>query len=81
MREVGKREAYEWFLFIFPFFVFGETPRYILPALATMTLHLSPRPALYVSRRATTAPGPSRSRSTTRTMPSPRMREGSGGKR
>ena len=39
MREVGKREAYEWFLFIFPFFVFGETPRYIIPGLVTSLLH------------------------------------------
>jgi cellulose synthase/poly-beta-1,6-N-acetylglucosamine synthase-like glycosyltransferase len=40
MREVGKRELYEWFLFIFPFFVFGETPRYILPAITTTALTL-----------------------------------------
>ena len=40
-RELGKRELYEWFLFIFPFFVFGETPRYILPALTTMSMILS----------------------------------------
>jgi len=39
-REVSKRATYEWFLFIFPFFVFGETPRYIIPAVATTTLHL-----------------------------------------
>jgi cellulose synthase/poly-beta-1,6-N-acetylglucosamine synthase-like glycosyltransferase len=39
MREINKRELYEWFLFIFPFFVFGETPRYILPAVVTGVLH------------------------------------------
>jgi cellulose synthase/poly-beta-1,6-N-acetylglucosamine synthase-like glycosyltransferase len=40
MREIRKREIYEWFLFIFPFFVFGETPRYIIPALSTAVLHI-----------------------------------------
>ena len=38
--EVGKREIYEWFLFIFPFFVFGETPRYIVPAVVTSIAHM-----------------------------------------
>lgn len=31
--ELTKREPWQWFLFVFPFFVFGETPRYIIPAL------------------------------------------------
>ncbi|MDK1020771.1 MAG: glycosyltransferase family 2 protein [Candidatus Hydrogenedentes bacterium] len=33
MDQLGNRPLYEWFLFFFPFFVFGEIPRYIIPAL------------------------------------------------
>lgn len=40
LHELRKRELYEWFLFVFPFFVLGETPRYIIPALVTSTVHL-----------------------------------------
>jgi cellulose synthase/poly-beta-1,6-N-acetylglucosamine synthase-like glycosyltransferase len=31
MTELGNRPVFEWFLFFFPFFVFGEVPRYIVP--------------------------------------------------
>jgi len=58
--EVNKREIYEWFLFIFPFFVFGETPRYILPAVVTSAAHLlgylgrpSPRAQAFLETRPT----------------------------
>jgi len=39
-REINKRAFYEWLLFIFPFFVFGETPRYLIPAVGTFVLNL-----------------------------------------
>jgi len=32
MNELGNRPLFEWFLFFFPFFVFGEIPRYVMPA-------------------------------------------------
>ncbi|KPL01550.1 MAG: hypothetical protein AMK75_04355, partial [Planctomycetes bacterium SM23_65] len=38
--EIQKRGTYEWFLFMFPFFIFGETPRYIIPAMVTAALSL-----------------------------------------
>jgi len=31
MTALGNRPVFEWFLFFFPFFVFGEVPRYIVP--------------------------------------------------
>ncbi len=33
MDQLGNRPLFEWFLFFFPFFVFGEIPRYVMPAL------------------------------------------------
>ena len=33
MNQLGNRPLFEWFLFFFPFFVFGEIPRYVMPAL------------------------------------------------
>ena len=33
MEQLGNRPLFEWFLFFFPFFVFGEIPRYVMPAL------------------------------------------------
>ena len=33
MDHLGNRPLYEWFLFFFPFFVFGELPRYFFPAI------------------------------------------------
>ena len=32
----ANRNLLEWFFFFFPFFVFGELPRYILPAIALL---------------------------------------------
>jgi cellulose synthase/poly-beta-1,6-N-acetylglucosamine synthase-like glycosyltransferase len=50
MREINKRAFYEWFLFIFPFFVFGETPRYIIPAVVTGILRALGIPRVRVER-------------------------------
>lgn len=36
MEHLGNRPLFEWFLFFFPFFVFGELPRYIVPAFLLM---------------------------------------------
>lgn len=33
MDQLGNRPLFEWFLFFFPFFVFGEVPRYIVPTI------------------------------------------------
>ena len=38
MDQLGNRPLYEWFLFFFPFFVFGEIPRYVVPALTLLTV-------------------------------------------
>lgn len=34
----AQRAWWEWLLFFFPFFIFGEIPRYILPAVMTILL-------------------------------------------
>jgi cellulose synthase/poly-beta-1,6-N-acetylglucosamine synthase-like glycosyltransferase len=36
MRVLGNRPLFEWFLFFFPFFVFGEVPRYVLPPVVLL---------------------------------------------
>ncbi len=36
MDVLGNRPLFEWFLFFFPFFIFGEVPRYTLPPLVLL---------------------------------------------
>lgn len=37
MEHLGGRPFFEWFLFFSPFFIFGEIPRYLVPAFVLLT--------------------------------------------
>jgi len=51
MVELGNRPLYEWFLFFFPFFVFGEMPRYVLPSIFLWLRRIFARSEKNLARR------------------------------
>ncbi len=59
MLVLGNRPIFEWFLFFFPFFVFGEMPRYLLPPFALLiknVFRLSPENREQYARFLATKP-------------------------